>query len=104
MIDSDRPGERRDSDRLDLRLACLLQEFNHRGTVLKLYTKDISCRGAFFYLGHPLPVDTHVEMDLLVPAMDSNQRLINAHGKVIRANRKGIAVRFDSKIPLSKAS
>lgn len=94
--------ERRELERFDLRLACLLQELKHREKVFKLYTKDISSYGAFFYIDHPLPINTQVEMTLLLPVMQPNQSLINACGKVIRSHRNGIAVRFDSQINISR--
>jgi hypothetical protein len=100
MIDSHQQLERRDANRFSLRLACLLQERHHRDNVLKLYTRDISSYGAFFYLGHRLPMDAPVEMNLLLPLRDSNQSLLSTQGKVIRSDRKGIAVRFDSEIKI----
>ena len=101
MTDYYQGHERRDLERFDLRLACLLQELKHKENVLKLYTRDISSYGAFFYIDHPLPIDTQVEMTLLLPVMQPNQSLINTYGKVIRSHRKGIAVRFNSKINIT---
>ena len=103
MTGYDQRHERRDLERFDLRLACLLQELKHREKVFKLYTRDISSHGAFFYIDHPLPIDTQVEMTLLLPVMEPNQSLINTNGKIIRSHRKGIAVRFNSRINIPKA-
>lgn len=92
--------ERRDSHRLNLRLACLLKERGDQENVLKLYTKDVSSGGAFLYFGQRLSVDVPVLIDLLLPAGGSHQALVNTQGRVIRCDRKGIAVRFDSPVEL----
>lgn len=90
--------ERRDSRRLNLRLACLLKECGGQANVLKLYTKDVSSGGAFLYFGHRFPLDLPVLIDLLLPAGGSHQALVNTQGRVIRCDRKGIAVRFDAAV------
>lgn len=95
--------ERRVSERQKLRLACLLQEGDRRGSVLKLYTRDISCCGAFFYFTDRFPSGAPVEMDLLLPFGSPGQSLIKTKGRVIRSDRRGIAVRFDSEIRVLQA-
>ena len=47
VIDYYQHEERRDSDRFNIRLACLLQELKDRENVLKLYTRDISFISSF---------------------------------------------------------
>jgi hypothetical protein len=93
--------ERRNSERLSLRLACLLHELKDKQHILKLYTRDISNSGAFFYIDRPLTLDTEVEMVISLCLASSGPGLTNASGKVIRSDKKGIGVRFKSRIDIS---
>jgi hypothetical protein len=93
--------ERRDSKRLSLRLPCLLHKVKDRQHILKLYTRDISNSGVFFYIDHSLSLDTEVEMVISLCFATSSAGLTSACGKVVRSDRKGFGVRFNSGIDIS---
>jgi hypothetical protein len=67
-----------------------------------LLTRDISCTGVFLTTSNPLPIDTRVDLDLLLNQneLDSgspkDERInISTSGKVVRTNEQGMAVEFD---------
>jgi len=67
-----------------------------------LFTRDISCAGVFLTTSNPLPIDTRVDLDLLLNQnkLDSESQKeerinISTSGKVVRTNEQGMAVEFD---------
>ncbi len=91
-------------ERFDLHIETIL---NVQGEAIMdkaliLVTQDISCTGVFLTTSNPLPIDTRVDLDLLLNQneLDSgsskNKRTnISTSGKVVRTNEQGMAVEFD---------
>ena len=95
--------EKRSLPRLKLELpASVCETGNDDSGPFELWTSDVSAGGAFFVTGHPLPVGTELEIDLILP-LDELKKLEgkNAHvslsGAVVRVSRQGIAVCFNKK-------
>ena len=105
MSDNGRGGtqDRRGLQRFNLRLEAILQELRDRAEGLELYTRDISSDGAFLYTDHPLPLDSSVELTLMLPVGEVSKSKIKVDGRVIRAEQDGIAVRFDSRYSFTPA-
>jgi hypothetical protein len=88
--------EKRAVQRFDLRLHAVLQELEHRGNQLELYTRDISSDGAYLCMERPLPPDTPVELTFFLPVQQKIRSKIQTNGRIIRSEDEGIAVRFES--------
>jgi hypothetical protein len=56
-------------------------------------TRDISSKGAFFYVDHSIQIGSGCKVDLVLP----NQVHIKVAGTIIRSAQNGIAVCFDNK-------
>jgi hypothetical protein len=89
--------ERRTLQRFTLRLQAILKELRDRESSVELFTRDISSDGAFLLTDSPLPLDSDVEVTLFLPAGEIRKSKIRVDGRVVRAEREGIAVRFDSR-------
>jgi hypothetical protein len=96
--------EKRKVERFDLHIETILNVQNEAimGKAPVLLTRDISCTGVFLTTSNPLPIDTRVDLDLLLNQneLDSgsskNKRTnISTSGKVVRTNEQGMAVEFD---------
>ncbi len=89
--------EKRSLRRFDLRLYTVLEEMEHSANHLELYTRDISCDGAYICTEDPLPLDTPLELTFFLPVKQKIRSKIQTNGKVVRSENDGIAVRFHSK-------
>ena len=97
--------EKRKVDRFDLHIETILNvqdEAIMDKVPILLLTRDISCTGVFLTTSNPLPIDTRVDLDLLLnqDELDSgspkDRRInISTSGKVVRTNGQGMAVEFD---------
>lgn len=103
--------EKRKVDRFDLHIETILnvQDEAIMDKVPILLTRNISCSGVFLTTSSPLPIDTRVDLDLLLNQneLDSgslkNKRInISTSGKVVRTNGQGMAVEFDKLYKISK--
>ena len=93
--------ERRKLDRFSLRLLGNVEIVGRNRKVHNVVTKNISSGGAFFESANPLPQNTRVKINLIVPTGVQ----IKVGGSVLRSGRLGMAVRFDEKhkiIPISE--
>ncbi len=72
------------------------------GESLELFTRDVSSKGAYFYTGSPLPIDTGLAMTLFLPVGQTTSK-ISVAGKVVRTEDDGMAVRFDPSYTLVSA-
>jgi len=104
--------EKRKVERFDLQLEAFVSlpgETSHTD-VGSLVTRDISMNGVFLITNTPLPVGANVNVDMILTLggkkkQDSQQAWIKASGKVLRADKQGMAVGFDDRsriLPLSK--
>jgi hypothetical protein len=96
--------EKRKVERFNLHIETILnvQDEAIIDTAPILLTRDISCTGVFLTTSNPLPIDTKVDLDLLLNQneLDSgppkDKRInISTSGKVVRTNEQGMAVEFD---------
>ena len=96
--------EKRKVERFDLHIEAILNVQD--GAIMDkapiLLTRDISSTGVFLTTSNPLPIDTMVDLDLLLNQneLDSgsskDKRInISTSGKVVRTNEQGMAVEFD---------
>ncbi len=95
--------EKRKVDRFDLHIETILnvQDEAIMDKVPILLTRDISCTGVFLTTNNPLPIDTKVDLQLLLnqhelSSQSKDKRTnISTSGKVVRTNEQGMAVEFD---------
>ncbi len=96
--------ERRREQRFDLRLAARLKILSPRPdqtpVALNLFTRDISCCGAFFPTEGALDIGTRVQVALvLIPerprTSEVKRALIEVTGRVLRKEVMGMAVDFE---------
>ena len=96
--------EKRKVDRFDLHIETILnvQDEAIMDKVPILFTRDISCAGVFLTTSNPLPIDTRVDLELLLNQNELNKGTskdkrinISTSGKVVRTNEQGMAVQFD---------
>ncbi len=94
-------GKRR-SERFEVNLPAALSVADPAGPrrMVELLTKDICAGGAFLNTGTPLPNGTEVDLTLSIPldripGMTGMKSRIRAMGQVVRAQDRGMAVRFD---------
>lgn len=69
---------------------------------IALGTRDVSAGGGYFPCEHPLPVDTRVEVGLLIPVagvkkLGRTGSHVKLAGVVVRSDTQGMAIRFDHK-------
>ena len=75
-----------------------------------LVTRDVSRSGVFLVTDAPLPVGSKVNVDMILTLggrkkQNAQQAWIKASGKVLRADKQGMAVGFDDQsriLPLPK--
>jgi hypothetical protein len=96
MNDTIEQQEKRGVQRFDLKLHTVLKELENRADMLELYTRDISSDGAFLCMENPLPLDTPVELTFFLPLRRQIRSKIQTNGRIIRAEGRGVAVRFES--------
>ena len=96
MEDALEEQEKRDVQRFDLRLHTVLQKLENRASQLELYTRDISSDGAYLCMERPLPLDTSVELTFFLPVRQRIRSKIQTNGRVIRSEKEGMAIRFES--------
>lgn len=94
--------EKRKIDRFSLELSALLFITDEKGNQrsIEVMTGDISSGGAFFKTNTPFSVGTDVKMDLILPSdkfkkLGGKRSRIDVSGRVIRTDRRGMAVCFD---------
>ncbi len=94
-----KPDDGRNQERLDLDLtARLLLSGQER---IEIQTRDISAHGAFLLTSTPLPQDTRVELEIMLPLAElgnfSGQDVaLHAIGRVVRTEAQGVAVEFQA--------
>lgn len=96
MEDALEEQEKREVQRFDLRLHTVLQKLENRASQLELYTRDISSDGAYLCMERPLPLDTSVELTFFLPVRQRIRSKIQTNGRVIRSEKEGMAIRFES--------
>jgi len=89
-------NEKRGVQRFDLCLLTVVHETENHGGQLELFTRDISADGAYLCLEDPLPPDTPVELTFFLPVRKQIRSKIQTNGKVVRSDKDGMAVRFDT--------
>jgi hypothetical protein len=89
--------DKRGVQRFDLRLHTVLQELENRAHALESFTRDISSDGAYLCMDQPLPLDTPIELTFFLPVRQKIRSKIQTNGRVIRSEKQGMAVRFESK-------
>ena len=101
--------ERRNNDRLLLEVPVMVSTMDEKGKEqsIKLMTSNISSGGAFIKTDKPLEVGTEVKMDIIL-SFDSDrfkQNKTKSHidisGSVIRTERTGMAVFFNTQYKIS---
>ena len=102
--------EKRTMERFDLKLPSQIRfiKDNNENTI-NLLTSNVCSGGAFFPIDKPLPIDTRVNIDLVLPLnrlkkQKGKRSLIKSSGKVIRTDQKGMAICFDEKCKISPLS
>ncbi len=95
--------DRRSIERYDLRLLGIVQAPDDGKPAQELYTRDVSCEGAFFRTAQPLPVESQVRVTLFLPPKGFGSSKISTQGEVVRSGGDGIAVRFRPSYRISRA-
>ena len=100
--------EKRKMERFAINLPALLSIKDESGNTraFEFMIHDICAGGAFFNTDTPLPVETDVKMDLIIPldkfkTRKTNRSRIDVSGSVIRTEKHGMAVCFDKKYSIS---
>lgn len=96
--------EKREMERFHLELPALLSMMDESGNqqALEFMISNICAGGAFFKTHEPLPLNTDVKMDLILPLdnakkIEGKKSRVDISGSVIRINEFGMAVCFDKK-------
>ena len=96
--------EKRKVERFDLQLEAFVSSPGDTSQIDggSLVTRDISMNGVFLVTEKPLPVGSRVSVDMILTlsgkeVQDSQKAWIKASGKVLRADKEGMAVGFDDK-------
>ena len=91
-------------ERFDLELPALLSMLNESGKhqAAEFIISNICAGGAFFKTDRPLPINTDVKMDLILPLQSFTDTIgkrshVDVSGTVIRTDDQGMAVCFDNK-------
>lgn len=98
-----RAQDRRSIERYELRLLGIVQAPGNGHPAQELYTRDVSCEGAFFRTEQPLPVESQVRVTLFLPPKGFGSSKISTQGQVVRSGGDGIAVRFRPTYRISRA-
>ena len=100
--------EKRSMERYDLYLPADLTFKNEAGEIShqKVVTTNICAGGSFFTTGLVLRSGTDVKMDLIVSLekfnnLDIRKTHIAVSGKVLRSNKKGMAICFNKQYQIS---
>ncbi len=89
--------------RFNLRLPATIKPIRNnrkpKKEIVGLLTSNVSSGGAYFPTAEPLSEGTDVNIDISLPKGElckscGKQALIKVHGKVIRAESKGMAISF----------
>ena len=104
--------EKRKVERFDLELEAFVSLPGEAGQtdIGNLVTRDVSMSGVFLVTDAPLPVGSKVNVDMILTLggkkkQNAQQAWIKASGKVLRADKQGMAVSFDDMsriLPLAK--
>jgi hypothetical protein len=104
--------EKRKVERFDLELEAFVSipGETDRNASGNLVTRDVSMSGVYLVTDEPLPVGSKVNVDMILTLggrkkEDAQQAWIKASGKVLRADKQGMAVGFDDQsriLPLPK--
>jgi len=97
------PPERRSIERYELRLLGIVHPPEASEPPQELYTRDVSCEGAYFSTGRPLPLDAQVRVTLYLPPKGFGRSKISTQGQVVRTDGEGIAVHFKPSYRISRA-
>ena len=89
-------------ERFGLGLTATVSVQDGGNQVLKLQTVNISAGGAFFKTDRKFPKGTPVKMELVLPVaklkkLKGNRTRLEIAGEVLRNEKNGMAVRFDTK-------
>ncbi len=96
--------EKRTLQRFDLEIPAKIESTtsDQEKKLLNLLTSNICSGGAFFHTTQPLPEDTQVKIDLVLPLDklkqlkdDCKQAYIKVTGRVLRSESEGMAIFFD---------
>ena len=94
--------EKRSMERYDLHLPAVLTFEREAGEIShqKVVTKNVCAGGSFCTKGLTLPSGTDVKMDLIVSLekyknLDVRKSHISVSGKILRSDKKGMAVCFN---------
>jgi hypothetical protein len=104
-------SERRTLQRFLLKAPAVIQKVSHNADrVLELSTHDISSGGAFFSVEAPLPVGEEVRITLYISISPVEQitafpskAKITTEGRVVRSNKRGMAIAFRRRYTMSPA-
>jgi hypothetical protein len=104
--------EKRKVERFDLELEAFVSIHGQtdRTDMGNLVTRDVSMSGVYLVTDAPLPVGSKVNVDMILTLggrnkQNAQQAWIKASGKVLRADKQGMAVGFDDQsriLPLPK--
>ena len=101
--------ERRNNDRLLLEVPVMVSLMDKKGKErsIELMTSNISSGGAFIKTDNPLKIGTEIQMDIIL-SFDSDRfkkstkkSHIDIGGNVIRTERDGMAVCFNTQYKIS---
>ena len=103
--------KKRSMERYSLELAAQLsyENVNKKKSSRTLKTRNICSGGAFLETAKPLPMGTHVTLQLLLPldkldSIELEQAQVAVSGEVIRIEKAGMAVRFDESYHITTKS
>lgn len=97
-------NEKREMERFSLKLSTKVSMIDEGGKPRSFaaMTRNICAGGAFLKIAQPLPVETDVKINLILP-MDNFRKLggrsshIDISGSVIRTESEGMAICFNKK-------
>ena len=101
--------EKRKVERFDLQTETIVNVQNEAimDKIPILISRDISCSGVFLTTENPLPINTMINLDILLNhhklSSGSKEKRINisTSGKVVRKDDQGMAVKFDELFKVS---
>ena len=91
---------------LELPTCLLVTNKNEKPESIELVTSNVCAGGAFYKTKKPLPPETELQIDLIIPFdklknMEGKRSRLEVLGSVIRTEKQGMAVRFDKKHKIS---
>lgn len=93
--------DKRELERFSLEIPGFVQAANGQlGEPIEVVTKDVCAGGALFHSKELMDVGTPVDVELVIPIqelkhLEGDKVLVRVAGAIVRAERNGIAVRFD---------